>query len=119
MISEVTITIKPQDEKNQKLIQKAILAELTKKNVYVGNQNLSFVFVKKSIDARHGQVKYHLRYKVFIGEKSTDIKTSELSEWKNATGNISVAVSPSTGSNFAKRKVINPTSCNKASEQFY
>ena len=50
MISEVTITIKPQDEKNQKLIQKAILAELTKKNVYVGNQDLSFVFVKKSID---------------------------------------------------------------------
>nr|MBQ2233831.1 FAD-binding protein [Treponema sp.] len=92
MISEVTITIKPQDEKNQKLIQKAILAELTKKNVYVGNQDLSFVFVKKSIDARHGQVKYHLRYKVFIGEKSTDIKTSELSEWKNASGNKSVII---------------------------
>lgn len=92
MISEVTITIKPQDEKNQKLIQKVILAELTKKNVYVGNQDLSFVFVKKSIDARHGQVKYHLRYKVFIGEKSTDIKTSELSEWKNASGNKSVII---------------------------
>ena len=74
MISEVTITIKPQDEKNQKLIQKAILAELTKKNVYVGNQDLSFVFVKKSIDARRGQVKFHLKYKVFIDEKMEDLK---------------------------------------------
>ena len=92
MISEVTITIKPQDEKNQKLIQKAIFQELGKKNIKVDNNDFSFVFVKKSIDARHGQVKYHLRYKVFIGEKSTDIKTSELVEWKNATGNKSVII---------------------------
>lgn len=92
MISEVTITIKPQDEKNQKLIQKAIFQELGKKNIKVDNNDFSFVFVKKSIDARHGQVKYHLRYKVFIGEKSTDIKTSELAEWKNATGNKSVII---------------------------
>ena len=70
MISEVTITVKPQDEKNQKIIQKAIFQELGKKNIKVDNNDFSFVFVKKSIDARHGQVKYHLRYKVFIGEKS-------------------------------------------------
>ena len=50
MISEVTITIKPQDEKNQKLIQKAIFQELGKKNIKVDNNDLSFVFVKKSID---------------------------------------------------------------------
>lgn len=92
MISEVLITVKPENEHNKKLIHKLILQELEKKNLFVGDKKLEYVFVKKSIDARRGQVKFHLKYKVFIDEKMEDLKTSELSEWKTVTGDKSVLI---------------------------
>ena len=85
MITEVTITVLPDDEKNKNLIEKLILKELAKKNVSAGKKHIP-VFVKKSIDARHGQLKYHLRYKVFIDEEPGEVKTSALPEWKSADG---------------------------------
>ncbi|MCI6545693.1 MAG: FAD-dependent monooxygenase, partial [Spirochaetia bacterium] len=68
-----------------------ILKELAKKNVSAGKKHIP-VFVKKSIDARHGQLKYHLRYKVFIDEEPGEIKTSALPEWKSADGKKTVII---------------------------
>ena len=91
MITEVTITVLPYDEKNKNLIEKLILKELAKKNVSAGKKHIP-VFVKKSIDARHGQLKYHLRYKVFIDEEPGEVKTSALPEWKSADGKKTVII---------------------------
>lgn len=91
MITEVTITVLPDDEKNKNLIEKLILKELAKKNVSAGKKHIP-VFVKKSIDARHGQLKYHLRYKVFIDEEPGEVKTSTLPEWKSADGKKTVII---------------------------
>ena len=91
MITEVTITVLPDDEKNKNLIDKLILKELAKKNVSAGKKHIP-VFVKKSIDARHGQLKYHLRYKVFIDEEPGEVKTSALPEWKSADGKKTVII---------------------------
>lgn len=91
MITEVMITVLHDDEKNKNLIEKLILKELAKKNVSAGKKHIP-VFVKKSIDARHGQLKYHLRYKVFIDEEPGEVKTSALPEWKNADGKKTVII---------------------------
>ena len=75
MIKEITITVEAKDEKNSGLLDSLIRKELKKKHI---NENkFEKVFVKKSIDARHGQLKLHLRYKVYIGEKP-----QEAGEWK-------------------------------------
>ena len=91
MITEVMITVLHDDEKNKNLIEKLILKELAKKNVSAGKKHIP-VFVKKSIDARHGQLKYHLRYKVFIDEEPGELKTSALPEWKSADGKKTVII---------------------------
>ncbi|WP_022933354.1 NAD(P)/FAD-dependent oxidoreductase [Treponema bryantii] len=67
MIKEITITVEARDEKNSALRDNLIRKEL-KKN-HIKDSQFETVFVKKSIDARHGQLKLHLRYKVYIGEK--------------------------------------------------
>ena len=75
MTREITITIKPEDEKNQGLHRNLIKKELQKNHIEAAQ--FETVFVKKSIDARHGQLKLHLRYKVYIGEKP-----EAAGEWK-------------------------------------
>ena len=85
MIKELTITINPEDESNNSLIQKKIFSELKSQKVILKNQNekgFEFVLQKKSVDARHGQIKIHLRYKVYIGESPKD-SVLKLPEWKN------------------------------------
>ena len=69
MNREITITIEAAEEKNLALHDKLIQKELKKNNINTSNGEFEKVFVKKSIDARHGQLKLHLRYKVYIGEK--------------------------------------------------
>lgn len=84
MIKELTITINPEDESNNCLIQKKIFSELKAQKVIFKNQNekgFEFVLQKKSVDARHGQIKIHLRYKVYIGESPKDF-VFKLPEWK-------------------------------------
>ncbi|MCR5318005.1 MAG: FAD-dependent monooxygenase [Treponema sp.] len=44
-------------------------------------KNISFVFSKKSIDARHGKVKFVMRYDVYIGEKAPSPEDL-LPQWK-------------------------------------
>ena len=75
MIKEITITIEAKDEKNALLQDNLIRREL-KKN-HINAPQFEKVFVKKSIDARQGQLKLHLRYKVYIGEKP-----EATAEWK-------------------------------------
>ena len=75
MVKEITITVEAGDEKNTGLHENLIKKEL-KKN-HINAAQFEKVFVKKSIDARHGQLKLHLRYKIYIGEKP-----AEAGEWK-------------------------------------
>ena len=75
MVKEITITVEAKDEKNTGLQDNLIRKEL-KKN-HINETQFEKVFVKKSIDARHGQLKLHLRYKVYIGEKP-----QSAGEWK-------------------------------------
>ena len=86
MKETVTITVKPEQEKNKSLIEKLITAQLKNKS---GKK--SFVFCKRSVDARHGQVKIHLRYDVYIGEEPP-AKAATLPVWKKADGKHTVVI---------------------------
>ena len=82
----VTVTVKPEQEKDWSLIKKLIEKQLKNKN---GKKQ--FVFSKKSVDARHGQVKLHLRYEVYIDEEPPSMQ-NELPVWKKADGKHTVVI---------------------------
>ena len=84
MVKEITITVEAKDEKNTSLQDNLIRKEI-KKN-HINDIKFEKVFVKKSIDARHGQLKLHLRYKVYIGEKP-----ESAGEWKPVWKNVKEA----------------------------
>jgi len=93
---QISITLLPEEEKNKNIIDSKIKAEL-KKTVRKEELAKGFeaVFIKKSIDARHGQLKLHLRYKVFIGEKAgaeAADSAEQLPVWKKADGKKSVII---------------------------
>ena len=108
MTSEILITVKPEDEKNFILHKRIILSEL-KKNVEkhkstqekneilklklddFENNKIHLQFLKKSIDARHGKVKFHLRYKVFIGENPQEVGIKSF-QWKKTDGKKTVLI---------------------------
>lgn len=116
MIFETTITIRPEDEKNEKLIRHLVLKQLgpqfgpqldlqLARQERFGYQKSSrherfaqqdkfacqekksepiLVQTKKSIDARKGRVKYHLRYKVYVGENPEDDESANfVPKWRN------------------------------------
>lgn len=87
MIQQISITIKPQDEKNNSLINSLILkeinAKIAPKKVSQSKDQITAIFEKKSIDARRGQLKIHLKYKVYINEEP-DTTQGNLPEWKKA-----------------------------------
>ena len=96
MKTEVTITIKPDQESNKNLIESLIAGELKKKGGFIYGEfsrahRKEFVFVKKSIDARHGQVKLHLKYAVYADEEPQSLKES-LPKWRVADGKHSVII---------------------------
>ena len=82
----VTITVKPEQEKNTKLIQKLVENQLKNR----GSRE-SLVLTKRSVDARHGQVKIHLRYEVFIDEEPPAAEGT-LPVWKKADGKHTVVI---------------------------
>ena len=86
MKETVTITVKPEDEKNSKLIEKLVLAQLKNRG-----SKRTLVFCKRSVDARHGQVKLHLRYDVYIDEEPPALE-SKLPVWKKADGKHTVVI---------------------------
>lgn len=88
---DVSITIKPNEEKNQKIIESELFKAIEKKGISAKKDDVTPVFIKKSIDARHGQVKIILRYKIYIGEEPNgDGET--LPVWKHADGSRSVII---------------------------
>ncbi len=91
MTCELSITLMPEEENNQAVIDSKIKKELISKNVPVKNQKITSVFVKKSIDARHAQIKLVMRYKVYIGEEPEDLENIS-KNWKHADGKHSVII---------------------------
>jgi len=92
MQKELTITIKAEEEKNPSLIQSLIFKELKKSGISTSRfDEVTTVFVKKSVDARHGQLKLHLRYRVYINETPESAESS-LPVWKKADGKRSVII---------------------------
>jgi len=91
MTTDISITIKPQDEKNKLLIDSEIYKGLEKKGIPFKKEEITSVFIKKSIDARHGQLKIILRYKIYIGEKPNGDGES-IPVWKKADGNKKVII---------------------------
>jgi len=93
MNTEISITVRPEEEKNEALIQKIIRREIKiQKGINVSPvDKLLSVFIKKSIDARHGQVKIHLRYKIYINENPEETQ-DKIPEWKKADGKKSVLI---------------------------
>lgn len=88
MIFDLSVVIKAQEESDKNLIQKKLNAALRQK--YSGGERAEFVFVKKSVDARHGQLKLCLRYKAYVGEKQ-GLAQKEFS-WLKADGSKKVVV---------------------------
>ena len=82
----VTITVKPEQENNTKLIQK-----LVEKQLKTQGSRKNFLLTKRSVDARHGQVKIHLRYEVYIDEE-LPCSSNALPEWKKADGKHTVVI---------------------------
>ena len=82
----VTITVKPEQENNKALLEKLVKAQLKTK----GNKR-TIVLKKRSVDARHGQVKLCLRYEVYIDEEPPEQK-STLPVWKKADGKHTVVI---------------------------
>lgn len=92
MIKEVSITVSPEEEKNEALVKKLLCRTLEKSGQRVNPNDVTPVFIKKSIDARHGQIKLFLRYKMYIGERPGDVTTTELPVWKKADGSKKVII---------------------------
>jgi uncharacterized FAD-dependent dehydrogenase len=86
MKETVTITIKPEQESNTKLIEKIVLSQLKNRG-----SKYKLVFCKRSVDARHGQVKLHMRYDVYIDEEPPALE-SKLPVWKKADGKHTVVI---------------------------
>ena len=91
MTTDISIIVKPSEEKNQALIETEIFKALEKKEILAEKKDVTSVFMKKSIDARHGQVKILLRYKIYIGEKPNG-DGENLPVWKKAAGDKKVII---------------------------
>ena len=97
MIREITITINPEDEKNYNKLKTLVFKELKQNGIKFTAEKTTLVFQKKSIDARHGRVKLHLRYKVYIDEKPSESE-DDVPAWKK------VSESDGNGSNMVKKQ---------------
>ena len=80
VIKEITITLlNPADAENPK--EKLVRNQLAKKLDCREKDINGFVLVKKSLDARHGKVKFHLRYQVFTGEDKPESVANQKLEY--------------------------------------
>ena len=67
MVTELSITVKPEEENSEKAVKNYILKSLAARNIRASFDEITPVFIKKSIDARHGQIKIVMRFEVYIG----------------------------------------------------
>ena len=91
MVTDVSITIRPDDEQKQAFLKDKILLALAEKGIKTHPADMTSVFVKKSIDARRGHVRLVMRYKVYIGETPPAEETA-VPVWKKADGKREVAI---------------------------
>ncbi len=90
MIYEVMLTLFPGQEDDKELVKKRVLKMLSDSGTYVGSSEVSaIVCKKKSIDARRKDVKFHIRYAVYVGETPSD---SFNPEWKTADSSKKVVI---------------------------
>ena len=93
MITDISIIVKPDEEKNRSVITKKAAEELFRKNIRAKPSEIKYTVLKKSIDARHQQIKIVLQLKVFINEEpSAAQQTQALPVWKNAASGKSVII---------------------------
>mgnify|MGYP006371424337 CR=1 FL=1 len=91
MIKELSIQITPEQENDSAKKKKKIFSELRKNSIPFKPDETEFIFIKKSIDARHKNIKLFMRYKIYIGEKPGE-EFSKMPEWKKADGTKSVII---------------------------
>ena len=103
MIKELVITINPEDEKNYRKINSLLINKLKSEKNTDGNtdsekqessdktRKTQFVFQKKSIDARHGKIKLHLKYTAYIGEEPPKAEDG-IPAWKKAENTKTVII---------------------------
>ncbi|NLZ95323.1 MAG: FAD-binding protein, partial [Bacteroidales bacterium] len=92
MIYELTLDLLPGQERDDKLIQELILRNLAGGGTHVASSKITAVICKKkSVDARHGQVKLHLRYAVYIDELPP-VEGDFSPKWKQAKNNKTVII---------------------------
>ncbi len=89
MIQDISITLLPEQEKDTKLISTLLFEALHAKGIEAAQEDTKFVFQKKSVDARHGKVKFNLKYKAYMNE---EIQEEKVPEWKNASGSKTVII---------------------------
>ena len=92
MVTQVSITIRGEDEHKPAFIKDKILLALAAQGIpFRSASEITPVFIKKSIDARHGRVKLVMRYDVYIGESPRE-KADALPVWKQADGKKRVVI---------------------------
>ena len=91
MTHDISITVSPEKEKDFGFIQQKLFLALSEKGIQFKKDDVSFEFVKKSVDARHGKVKLFLRYRAFIGEQPGESE-KQLPVWKKADSSKRVIV---------------------------
>lgn len=85
MVCDVSLTVQPGYENDLRYIQKRAAKEIG----CSVSEITALVFRKKSVDARHGTVKLHLRYTVYIGETP---QQEGLPVWQHADASRCVIV---------------------------
>lgn len=89
MIQELTIFLKPNEETNETLVKKQIAQTLFEKKIKAKAQEIKYQVIKKSIDARHKQIKIVLRVKAYINEEiPSEEENSNTPIWKKVPENI-------------------------------
>lgn len=91
MVKEISIQVALEKEKDAEFIKTKIFAQFKEKSIQFDPKDTELVFQKKSIDARHKNIKLFLRYKVYIGEKPGD-EMAKIPEWKKAGGTKTVVI---------------------------
>ena len=107
MIQETTITVhSPQEADNpgEKFIRRQLAAKLGCREKDING----FILKKKSLDARHGKVKFHLRYQVFTGDDKPELLAEHKLEYKPCPDNAPrvVVVGSGPAGLFAALKLI-------------
>ena len=95
MKTSISITLKPEEETNSTLIRKLIFRELNSKHIDFQKEDVKYIQEKKSVDARHGQLKLHIKYNVFIKEDISENDEDKLPVWKKADGHKTVIIAGS------------------------